>query len=72
MIPSQSILTTDELGIVKFSLQLNDEERIPYPRQYSNKSVCGGHGVDIDGQIYQYEYRVNGIDDAEVCPNVES
>ena len=72
VVPSQSIMTTDSFGIVTFSLQLNDEERIPYPRQYNNKSVCGGHGVDIDGQIYQYEYRVNGTDDAEVCPNVDS
>ena len=70
VIPTQSIMTTNSYGIVTFSLQLNDEyeERIPYPRKY-NTPVCGGHGVDIDGQIYQYEYNVIGTDDAEACPS---
>lgn len=75
IIQSNSTAQTNGSGIATFSLQLNDafEERIPYPRQTNKNCTCNKSEsftrFTIDGQLYQYNYNLVGVDDIEVCSN---
>ena len=78
ILQSNNIVKTDNNGIATFSLEINNEpeQRIPYPRQLNancfspcNKSeVYALTNFSIDGQLYQYNYNVIGVNDtSEVC-----
>ena len=78
IIQSNNIVKTNKTGIATFRLQINNapEGRIPYPRQVDGNCsrTCNTSEIytltnfSIDGQLYQYNYNVIGVDNtSEVC-----
>ena len=69
VVPSATTVLTDENGIATYTFQV--EEKIPFPREYPEpQPPCNLSFLPIEGQVYTFNYTVNGTCTGDVNNNV--